>query len=229
MQRDDFPAFTEVLTRTAELFGEALSAGRIVTYYDALADLTLADVRAALRSAERTLRWFPKPVEIREALNGTPDDQAELAWARVLHALRQYGSYDSVDFADPVLHEAIRVLWGGWDQVSGRLQTAELGFTQAEFKKTYRALRARGGASLPTGGHLAGIIEIQNGAQFPEWVKPPRRIPERAGGAAVRALPTARPPREEARPHDPRPVQGVPSGDWLDSVRALGESDSRGS
>ena len=192
MTRDDFPAFAVELGKTGELFGEVLSESRIAVYFEALLELPIDTVRRGLSLARQRCKFFPKPGDVYELVVGTPADAAEVAWSRFLDAVRRHGSYASVDFGDPALHETIRVMWGGWDQ-TWRLETAELPYKHAEFMKTYRALAKRG---LRETGPMLGQAAIDNTARgFMDFIPTPIDLT----GRERKALPPA-PPQEALAP-----------------------------
>ena len=169
MTKEDRQAFSIALTRTAEVFGEALSVGRMQAYFEALGDLDSESVQAALRLVERTARFFPKPAEIREAIEGAPSDRALAAWTRVEAAREAIGPYQSVDFGDPILHATVRQL-GGWPEVAGwgRLDLKEAGFKRKEFLDTYALFLRRGCGQA---AHLPGLHETSNALGSGGWTR----------------------------------------------------------
>lgn len=143
MTAADARVFAAELAGLAEVFGETLSDVRARLYFDALSSLTLDEVRAAMRRAIQRCRFFPKPAELLELLQGSADDQAEVAWSRFLHALTHHGTYTSVDFGDPTLHAVLETQFGGWHE-AWKLETEQTRFAHAEFLKLYRAFRQTG-------------------------------------------------------------------------------------
>lgn len=114
MERSDGMAFGQALAVLAEAFGEPMSKARSAAYFDALADLPLDDVRAAIRSALRDCTFFPKPVELRK-YSGTHVD-AGAAYAALQKAKRASGAY----FGPPPLPDGMKLLverLGGWRNV----------------------------------------------------------------------------------------------------------------
>ena len=93
MTSADSEEFAALLAGLAEIFGETLSKAKVLGYFDALADLTLDEARAAIRATARTCRFFPKPAELIEAVRGTADDHVERAWVRWLDATAS-GAYE---------------------------------------------------------------------------------------------------------------------------------------
>jgi hypothetical protein len=72
-----------MLGALAEVFGEAITDGRMEGYLAALADVPLASLKLGLQHATRTLTWFPKPAELRRAVD------AALASQRLLETAKQ--------------------------------------------------------------------------------------------------------------------------------------------
>lgn len=129
-QPDDVAFFALELTKTAELFGEVMSESRTLLYFEALENLALQDVVKGLRLARQRSKFFPKPAEIRERIEGSDEDQAALQWS---HALR--GSREALD---GVAGDVIARMGGMWE-IRNNMTTyvAERAFT-----RLYRALRA---------------------------------------------------------------------------------------
>lgn len=169
MRNENRTAFACDLALCAEVFAESLSDTRIEAYFVALADLDLDTVRHAIRHLIGTARYFPRPAEIREAIEGSPGEQALAAWTRVEAAAQAIGGYASVDFGDPVLHATVAQL-GGWPEVAawGSLDFRGYGFKRAEFLATYGLFRRRGTIGP---ARLAGIAEVTNALTRGQWVR----------------------------------------------------------
>lgn len=174
MTAQDRPRFAAALAMLAEAYAETVSHARAAAYFLALEDLAIGELEAAVHTCLRTCRFFPRPAELREAIEGSIADQAEHAWARFLTAVRTIGSYQTVDFADAALHETIAVLYGGWE-ACWRLETAELSYRHAEFLRVYRVHQRR---PLPSPTPLPGLIELTNRARgFLAFIPSPIRLP----------------------------------------------------
>ena len=150
MQRSDMAAFGRELIVTAEVFGDTLSEARTLGYFEALMDLPLDAVLAGLRHARRSTRFFPKPAEVRELVQGSVEDRAREAWRCVLGALEHVGTYESVDFGDPLIHAAVEAL-GGWHQAWAweRADGPELLGYERDFVSLYRLYAQRGLSRRP--------------------------------------------------------------------------------
>mgnify|MGYP001561107232 CR=1 FL=1 len=161
---EDVEAFVVEIGKTAELFAEKISEGRALLYFEALADLPLETVLAGLRAARRICTFFPKPVEIREAIEGSADDAAALAWALFDEATVDIGQYATAEFADGAIGRTLLRMFGGWPEAvdGARLSSGpEWIARRKEFMALYRIERARGGRS-PV---LSGLHESGNRAR----------------------------------------------------------------
>ena len=80
MTNEDRLGFAKLLLYAGEAFGEPVSDVRASAYFDALYDLSLDEVRAAIKHLIRESRFFPRPVDIRGVVRGTADQLADAAW-----------------------------------------------------------------------------------------------------------------------------------------------------
>lgn len=173
MLDSDYARVLSALTATAEILGEPMTEGRLRGYFIALRDLPAAAILEALGriTATRTSgsTRFPLPGDIRAEIVGTPDSRAQAAWLRLERAAIDIGPWQSVTFADPVLHVAIRQA-GGWPSVCDwfRLDEKQLGFRRHHFLETYRTLAQRG-AGRADDRHLPGIAEATNAETRVHW------------------------------------------------------------
>jgi hypothetical protein len=108
----------------------------------------------------------------------TDTTQEFVAWRQFHEAVVTVGSYDSVQFADPVIPAVIETIFGGWPKAC-LLKTEELPFRHAEFLKTYRTLRKGSWpAAVPTLG-LAARDNLRRGfldhVPAPKWIGVPER------------------------------------------------------
>lgn len=104
-------------------------------------------------------QFAPKPADVVKMLQGSTQDSALVAWAKVDRAVRSCGVYNSVVFDDPVIHRVIMDM-GGWVQL-GRKEEKEWPFVAKEFENRYRGYKMRSETPdyLPV---LIGICEAQN-------------------------------------------------------------------
>ncbi len=122
MDKDkDKREFADGFLQLAEAFDKTLSEQLPAIYFEALADLPIEDVKAAMERCIREGRWFPKPVELREhACNACAADMlsAQEAWGVVQAAYYSVGRYrefpvDSI--GGTALKAAVDAI--GWDQL----------------------------------------------------------------------------------------------------------------
>jgi hypothetical protein len=110
--QDNIEDFAGLMALLAEVFGKELNPQLVEIYFRALADFSIERIAAAVEEAVRRLRFFPKPAELIELMEGSPDDQAEHAWGQFWLALTRIGTYRSLYCEDDVLAEVIRRQFG---------------------------------------------------------------------------------------------------------------------
>lgn len=127
MTPQDRQAFATLMLGLGETYGEPVSDARMEIYFAALSDLPLKVVRAAANLHVRTQKFFPRPSELREGVEGSTQDRAELAWMAVLRLVRRYGrpgidgKGQTPPFPDEATRRAAMELYGGWCALCERL------------------------------------------------------------------------------------------------------------
>jgi hypothetical protein len=145
MTERDREAFADVLCGLGDTFNEPVSAVRMEVYFQALSDLTLEQINQAALLHAKSSRFFPKPVELREAIAGSVTDRADEAWAQLLMLVRRVGYTGKPEWLDPVLERTAKELYGGWQALCARLPSEgpELLGQAKLFKATYAAYARR--------------------------------------------------------------------------------------
>lgn len=111
MSRRGAVAAVRVLTTAHDY---AIPKVRFDIYVDALADLDDDLLDVAARRLVRTLKWFPKPAEIRaDALGARLGPTASAAWAEVVDQIRSVGRASLPVWSSPQVGTAVRDA-GGW-------------------------------------------------------------------------------------------------------------------
>jgi len=110
----DFEAFAGFMAVLEEVFGKDLTPQLVEIYFRALANFSIERVAAAIEEAVRRLKFFPKPADLIELMEGSLDDQAEHAFGQFWGAVIRCGTYRSLYSEDEVLAEVIRRQFGSW-------------------------------------------------------------------------------------------------------------------
>lgn len=162
MKQQDFDQFCEMLDLIAEQHNRTLSEGLKTLYWQGLKDFDLSALQQAayrhLRNPD-TGQFMPKIADFVRMLQGTTQDSALVAWAKVDSAVRQIGTYQDVVFDDPLIHRVIHDM-GGWIGLGTKADT-EWPFVAKEFENRYRGFKAR--SEIPEyPAKLIGIATAHN-------------------------------------------------------------------
>lgn len=133
-----------MLTGLSEVYGGGLSEAALEIYIDLLEPYGVERVRQAVNSIVRTRKYstFPTPAEFIEHID-PPEQQsvtANRAYRRVEHAFEIAGYYQSVEFDDPCITQAILAM-GGWMDFYNRCFGQDWHFVQKEFERRYSEYR----------------------------------------------------------------------------------------
>lgn len=194
-ERDKQPGgpFDNLMLALGATFRVEVTAPLRVGYWMGLRDLPLAAVQEAVAKAMASSRFMPTPRDLRDLAGVMSADQrAILAWNAVKRAIREVGSYRSVDFDDGVVNAVVRTL-GGWSRLCGADSEELDRFVAREFQRLYRELSALQPPQDLT-RYLPGIFESGGDLTLSE---PPARV-ACGTGATSPALALA----------DPAPLRG---------------------
>lgn len=152
----DEDRFEALLRALFETFGQEPTPGQILGYRLALDSLPIAELELGIARAMRSLKFLPKPVELR-ALAGVmaTDTRAILAWGVVKQTVHRLSAYGSPDFDDPVINAAIRNM-GGWIRLCNSPAEEFDTWVRKDFERIYAHLSVNG-VSADQGRALAGI------------------------------------------------------------------------
>jgi hypothetical protein len=165
MTESDRGRFGVLMLGLGETFGEPVSDTRMEIYFRALSDFELDAIARAVDSLVRTSKFFPRPAEIREAMTGSVDDHAELAWNAMVGLVRRCGYWWNEDLQGPIpwpddaTRRAALELYGGWKALCECLPASgpEMLGTAKLFKTTFKAYAARDLAGLPA-APVVGVL-----------------------------------------------------------------------
>jgi len=144
--------FAKNITGLAALYEKELSVSLQELYWTLFADWTDDQFEAACQAAANKLKFFPKPVELRELVGGDQEAVALGAWETLHNAIKRIGNWQSVRFEDSRITRAVESM-GGWQAVC-LWETKDLSYRRHEFLRTYQALQDGGPPRT-----MAGLIE----------------------------------------------------------------------
>jgi hypothetical protein len=145
MIEQDFDSFCELLGVVSEQYGKPISEGAKILYWQGLLDFEFAAVQQALyrhiRNPDNGM-FMPKIADIVRMLQGSTQDSALAAWAKVDQAVRKVGTQVSVAFDDQLIHKVLQDM-GGWLGLGQKTEN-DWPFVAKEFENRYRGFKARG-------------------------------------------------------------------------------------
>ena len=113
-------------------------------------------MKDAFHKALVTFKFFPKPIELIELIEGgNKEDQAVQACETLLNTIRSVGAYYSVIFEDSRIARTVEIM-GGWEKVTS-WTTDELKYRFKEFIQIYKSLPPSSKSQK-----VIGIIEREN-------------------------------------------------------------------
>ena len=176
MQDIDKKRFATVLTAVCDYYGKEMSKGVADLYWQELQQYDVEAVEKALWAHTQNPdsgQFMPKIADIVKMLQGSTQDSALQAWAKVDRAIRTVGTYRSVVFDDPLIHRVVTEM-GGWIQF-GNKNEEEWPFVRNEFVNRYRGYRMR--SEIPEyPPTLIGISEASNSKSGYAHTEPPMLI-----------------------------------------------------
>lgn len=178
MITQDQEKFTQGLMVLAEVYNRKLSSLLLHTYWNCLKKYAYTVFESTLwdflKNPDYAKRYFPSPSDWIKAIEGDTESKSLAAWTEISRAIRQVGHYESVIFADPLIHGVISDM-GGWIFLCQQSER-ELIFLQKEFERRYRHNEAlKKGVTAPM--YLTGQIEHQNKLNgFSDYIPRPKDV-----------------------------------------------------
>jgi hypothetical protein len=163
MEIDDFQKFHDGISGVMSFYGKSVSRFALDVWWTVLRRFDLAAIVDAFNrhlANPDTGQFAPKPADIIRMLQGSTQDSALRAWAKVDHAVRSVGTYCDVVFDDALIHRVIQDM-GGWIALGAKKED-EWPFVAKEFENRYRGFSARG-ESPPYPATLVGLAAAHNG------------------------------------------------------------------
>jgi hypothetical protein len=148
---DDQDRFKQAILALGEVFDKEVSAAGVKLYWAALKEFSDDQVHEAIHQSVNTLKFIPKPSEIRNLILGGSKEISLTAWGLVIKEIRRTGSYGT----PRVNEESKNVIdsIGGWKAICA-LTYRELEFKAKEFQELYEGKETR------------GMIQYEKGNQY---------------------------------------------------------------
>ena len=125
----------EFLTLMADLHEKEVSKAKIEYYFQVLEPFSDDECEQAFKKVG--LKWFPKPQDFLDLLQGTTKDKSIGAWQTVMNCL----SAGSRSTNDQSIDRAVSAV-GGWDYL-GQQSYDELKWTEKRFREHYEVIAER--------------------------------------------------------------------------------------
>ena len=152
--------FKKILQMTCKYFDKELEPEIIEIYFDSFKDYNIQNIQKAFSQAIKTLRFFPRVVDIIEIIEGggDPKDKGFIQATLVLNAIRNVGAYKTVVFNDEITMAVIDRVYGGWIKLCEMREEEEKWFIKdfPKYHKSFVQNRIKGPR------FLVGVIEHQN-------------------------------------------------------------------
>jgi hypothetical protein len=162
METGDFQKFHDGIAGVMSFYGKSVSRFALDVWWTALRRFDLAAIVDAFNrhlANPDTGQFAPKPADIIRMLQGSTQDSAMRAWAKVDQAVHRVGTYCDVVFDDALIHRVIQDM-GGWIALGTRNED-EWPFVAKEFENRYRGFSARG-EHPPYPATLIGLATAHN-------------------------------------------------------------------
>lgn len=150
--------FIQKLYTLSEILGDKITSERAEIYWDIFKDYSKEQLDKALNIIIKTSKFFPKPAEIIELIEGSLESKSTVAWEQVRKAIFEHGAYQSIIFADKVIHKVIDLM-GGWQKICSTLED-DMKWVEKDFTRFYRAYQNQPLKDYPQ--VLIGIQEEHN-------------------------------------------------------------------
>lgn len=140
MQQADRKPFYQSWAAAWEQCGKSVTETSLRFAFECLQQYDLADIqRGILQHATNPDcgQFAPKSADIIRQIEGSPDERAARAWAKVAGAIESHGPYARIAFDDPAIHAALD--GGTWASLCSVQSYHDLSFRQKEFQAAYKA------------------------------------------------------------------------------------------
>lgn len=144
MTNDDKPAFARMMALLQEVFvpDKPISKEKVRLYFELLSSHAIDDVCKAAEKIIKTKRYatFPLPAEFSEALGeGTDEGKLEIRALAAWECACSRFDFRQCGADDPLLNEAIRITFGGWERF-GQTNPDREAIDRKHFLECFKAL-----------------------------------------------------------------------------------------
>lgn len=140
----DYEKFSHLMADVHGFYQRDVSNFALSVWWEAMRPFDFAAVAQSLNRHVMNPdsgQYMPKPADIVRMLQGSTQDAALIAWAKVDKAVRHVGTWEDVAFDDPLIHRVLHDM-GGWIAM-GQKTEDEWPFVAREFENRYRGFKAR--------------------------------------------------------------------------------------
>lgn len=155
--------FASAITSVSAIYNHRLDKGAANIYWHILKDYGINNIKKALYSHLKDPengKFFPKPCDIIQIIDGKPSDKAILAWAKLFKFFSDNTINEKpVIFDDPIIHYCVDVMGGIYKIRSAKL--SEEGFKRKEFIDTYNAAMNDKSSYLNNYSNILNVYDIE--------------------------------------------------------------------
>ena len=136
MDNRDKIKFLDAMNGLADIFSASLTEVGLKMRFDALNQYSIEQVTEAATIIVRTRKYttMPVPADFIEAINGNPDEIADIQKAVVMEAYNRYNPRQK--FKDPITQGVIDKI--GWAKL-GQVNKSEVPFLLNDFRNMYKS------------------------------------------------------------------------------------------
>jgi hypothetical protein len=159
--------FDSALLKIAKMYGYALDKEQAGLYFEILREYSINDVKTGFLKCARSLKFFPKPSEIIEAIDASAGNKLDYDFEYCKSMIKEVGFHSSVILPSKILMVVISDL-GGLQAFSDAIYSDEKD-TYFRFKRVYQRRQTdAANNSLPEITRLIGYMEsIANQSAYP--------------------------------------------------------------
>lgn len=158
----DDKKFKSYMAMMGEIFDKEVTKALSGAYWQILTRFTDEQCISAFDRAISTCKFFPRPAELIEFINGSPQemaDKGQIEACKVLNAIKRIGGYEGVQFDDPVTVAVIEEGFGGWVRLCTDQREKDEKWFIKDFTNMYASFKRQGRKSIK---HLPGRCETEN-------------------------------------------------------------------